>query len=180
LALCRKICSNGIIFGEDSIRFSFVHTKESRRNITFEIKKDEFKMILKKFKKDIQILKENSIPNDYSFEIFCKAIGFKLNLNEKNEKIKKGYQDRIKKVRDFFEANICKYIKQVGYNFYALYNVITEFGTFGLNDDLSSVLWTNARQTKAGIWLKSFAKMLRKRNIQYKEYLGEYFEMVEN
>jgi hypothetical protein len=180
VGICRNICLNGMIFGADSIRYSFIHSKGLRRNINFDIKKDEFEHILMNFKEDIQVLLDNPIPDDYSFGIFCKAIGLKYNSNNDSDRVKKRNSKKFEQIEDYFYKRLTKYVNEVGNNFYALYNVITELATYGFEDEHKSALWTNGRQIKAGVWLNSVAEMLRKGNIDYREYLEEYLMIAEN
>jgi hypothetical protein len=126
------------------------------------------------------LILDNPIPDDYSFGIFCKAIGLKYNSNNDSDRVKKRNSKKFEQIEDYFYKRLTKYVNEVGNNFYALYNVITELATYGFEDEHKSALWTNGRQIKAGVWLNSVAEMLRKGNIDYREYLEEYLMIAEN
>ncbi len=173
VGVCRAICENGVIFGEDSIRFSFVHSKSNKEEINFEIKKDELKRILDKFKSDIEVLIENEIDKNYAFSLFCKGIGINFREGEKGKKRRNNVQAEFNPVFD-------KYCTELGDNFYALYNSITELSTNGMEADKMPVTRIHGRQSRAGGWQREVASLLRNKKFEYKEYLGGYLDLSKN
>ena len=180
VGFCRGICENGIIFGDESIKFSFSHLKNYERGIDFSIKEKEFETILNKFKSNIQILTEHSLPGNYSFELFCKAMNIKIDLSIENKEKRKKEIEKLKFIKQYYFSKLSEYIKQVGDNFYALYNVITDYSSNGIDENGTLAMRINGRQMKAGLWLKEISELLVSENLEYENYLKEYLEMMKN
>lgn len=176
IGFCRSICINGVIFDEDSIQFDFTHDRGSVKKIDFKLRSNEFENVLERFKSDVQILSQNDLPEEFAFKLFCKAIDFKVDLNIDDEAKKLHEIEKLNKAREYFNARIVMYKKQVGNNFYAMYNVLTELGTRGFDEEKGTVSKINGRQRKAGIWLKDISGLLRNGKIDYNEYLKDYIE----
>lgn len=180
IGVCRDICKNGMIFNSDAISFNYIHVKGAREKINFKIKADEFERILNKFKSDMERIREKTFPADYSFLIFCKALGLSFDLSNDDE-LKSGREkDRLTSYRNTFSNRLDKYEKELGSNYYALYNVITDIGTRGFDNDKLFITRFNSRQAKAGIWLDQITEMLRKENINYEDYLKDYLDLLMN
>lgn len=180
IGVCRFICKNGMIFDEEAIWFKYDHVKGAKRAVNFEVKKDEFNRLINNFQSDIQILKENPLPENYSFLILCKALGLKFDIKN-SEKIKR--EKAIKKLSDYqkiFNIVLRKYINEMGNNFYSMYNTITELSTFGIEGEPFPVLRINSRQRRAGYWLSNITGLFREGKIDYNEYLKEYLELSKN
>lgn len=180
IGVCRWICKNGMIFGEDAIKFNYNHVKGAKKEINFEVRKDEFNRTINDFKSDVQILKDSDIAIDYSFLIFCKALGLTFDINNSNELKKDKARKKLSDYQSQFNSVLNKYTKELGKNYYALYNTITEFSTNGFADEPSPVLRINSWQRRAGYWLSSFTDLLRNENIDFDEYLEEYLELSKN
>lgn len=173
IGFCRSICKNGVIFGEDSIEFSFDHVKNSKKVIDFNIKEKEFETILNKFKINLRNLINNTFPSQYSFALFCKAIGYDTNVMNYDEKTKIRRLDDLNKLKKYFDKKHSDYSREVGNNYYALYNVITDYSSNGIEDDGNIAIRMNGRQVKAGIWLDEISEIISKDNIDYEDYLGD-------
>ncbi len=178
--VCRFICKNGMIFGEDAIKLNYSHVRGTKKVIDFEVRKDEFNRIINKFKSDVKILKDSEIVIDYSFLIFCKALDLSFDINNINELKKEKARIKLSNYQRQFNSLLNKYTGELGNNYYALYNVITEFGTNGFAGEPSPVLRINSWQRRAGYWVDSFTRLLRNGDIDYDEYLEEYLELSKN
>jgi len=180
VGVCRFICKNGMIFGEDAIKFNYDHVKGAKKEINFEVRKDEFNKLIIDFKSDVQILKDSEIVNDYSFLIFCKALGLTFDINNSNELKKEKAGKKLSSYQSQFNSMLNKYTNEFGNNYYALYNSVTEFSTNGFAGEPSPVLRINSWQRRAGYWVFSFTRLLRNGEIDYDEYLKEYLELSKN
>lgn len=169
-----------MIFGEDAIWFNYSHVNGTKKKINFEIRKDEFNRIINKFNSDVQILKDNEMEAEYSFLIFCKALGLTFDINNSNELKREKAMKKLSGYKSQFNSMLSKYTNELGNNNYALYNSITEFSTNGFEGEPSPVLRINSWQRRAGYWLDSFSSLLRIGNINYYEYLEEYLELNKN
>lgn len=180
IGVCRIICTNGMIFGEDAIRLNYSHVRGTKKVIDFEVRKDEFNRIINKFKSDVKILKDSEIVIDYSFLIFCKALGLTFDINNSNELKREKARKKLSGYKSQFNSMLSKYTNELGNNYYALYNTITEFSTNGFAGEPTPVLRINSWQRRAGNWVDSFTRLLRNGNIDYDEYLEEYLELSKN
>ena len=169
-----------MIFGEDAIRLNYSHVRGTKKVIDFEVRKDEFKRIINDFKSDVRILKDTEIVIDYSFLIFCKALGLTFDINNSNELKKEKARKKLSRYQSQFNSVLNKYVGELGNNYYALYNVITELSTNGFAGEPSPVLRINSWQRRTGYWVNSFTGLLRNGNINYDDYLEEYLELSKN
>lgn len=176
IGFCRSICKNGVIFGEDSIKFSFNHVKNSKKEIDFKIKENEFDSIFNKFRINIENLLKNTFPNQYSFALFCKAIDYDTDVMSYDEKTKIRRLDNLNKLKKYFDKKYSDYTREVGDNFYALYNVITDYSSNGSEDNGNLATRMNGRQVKSGIWLDEISELISKENIDFEGYLGDVWE----
>gem|GEM_PF-632419 len=177
IGVCRNICKNGMIFNSEAISFNYSHVKGAREKVNFKIKADEFERILNKFKSDMEIIREKTFPAEYSFLIFCKALDLTFDLSNVDELKSARETERLTSYRNIFNNKLDKYEKELGSNYYAIYNVITDIGTHGFDNDKLFATRVNSRQAKAGIWLDQITEMLRKENINYEVYLKDYLEL---
>ncbi len=180
VGFCRSICKNGVIFGEESIKFKFSHTKDFKREINFEVHKDGFEVLLNKFKSDIDLILTHAIPKEYSFPMFCKALGINFDLDDMSEKNKTVKLENLKKTKAFFESMMFKYLERIGDNYYALYNAVTEAATFGFENENLYVTRVNSRQKRAGMWLSEISDLLRTGGFDYESYLEDYLKLLRN
>lgn len=176
IGICRSICKNGVIFGEDSIKYSFNHLKNSIKEIDFKIKEKEFETIFSKFKINVQNLINNTFPSQYSFALFCKAINYDTDVMNYDEKTKIRKLDNFNKLKKYFDSKHLYYTKEVGNNYYALYNVITDYSSNGIDNNESLAVRMNGRQLKAGLWLDDISELIRKNNIDFEDYLGDIWK----
>ncbi len=176
VGICRSICENGMIFGEDSIKFSFNHNKGSKEKINFDIKKDDFNKILNKFKSDIEILSNNIFDLTYLIPMVYSGMG----LNPKY-KVQKAEEIDFMFKLDTKILELSKiYKSELGNNFYSVYNIITDICTRGIEGESLLVSKIHNRQTRAGRWLLIVADHLRKYNFEYENYLLEYLNFRKN
>jgi len=180
IGVCRFICKNGLIFDEDAIWFKYNHVKGTKKEIDFEIKKDEFNAIINKFKSDVEYLQKYKINYNEPFLIFCKALGLRFNINNTNKSLKEKAILKLENFKNQFNSVLEKYTIEFGHNYYALYNTITELGSKGFAGEPSPVLRINSWQRSASYWLDNFTNLIRNGNIDYSEYLEEYIELIKN
>jgi hypothetical protein len=106
------------------------------------------------------------------------ALGLNLDLTSMNEKEKTVKLENLNKTKTFFERMMFKYTEQIGDNYYALYNAVTEAATFGFEEENLYVTRVNSRQKRAGVWLSEISDLLRTGDIDYDDYLKNYLVFV--
>lgn len=176
IGICRSICENGMIFGEDSIKFSFNHMKGKNDKVNFEIKPDEFDKILNKFKSEIEVLMENKFDFKYSRPMIYKGLGLNPAIHEKTKKQREFVINLENKISDLLKI----YQKSLGDSFYTIYNIITDIGTRGIDDESLLVTKIHSRQARAGKWLSSVSQILRNNKFIYADYLRDYPDLHMN
>jgi hypothetical protein len=178
IGVCRSICKNGVIFDEDSIEFSYNHVRGARKTLDFKIKTDAMKKILDRFKEDVEILMEHNCEGKYLFPMFRKALA--LNAKKEESEVQQNGQLRFDEVESSFFNLLGKYSAELGENYYALYNAITDIATRGFNDERLISMRIHRRQARAGMWIREISDMLRNGKIDYSEYLRDYLEVSKN
>lgn len=176
IGVCRFICENGMIFGADSIKFSYNHVKGSKELIQFDIKENSMDSILNKFKSNLQILCQSKFNFDYTFPMIYKFIGITPGCKIKTEKQYKILCNLNDKIEDLTK----QYMKSLGDSFNTIYNVITDISSTGVKDENLLITKIHNRQTRAGFWLDQITELLRSKKFDYKEYLKEYLEISKN
>lgn len=176
IGICRWICKNGMIFGEEAIKLSYIHSKGAKERLKIQVKPDLIDNILNKFKTEVETLQQYSCEDKYKFPLFLKALG----IDPSKQSNKEENPLKIEKIQLQFEDKLSKYEIELGKNFYALYNVITEFGTFGFNDERMLNTKINSRQTRTGGWIKEISELLTQKELNYEEYLEDYLEAIKN
>lgn len=176
VGICRSICENGMIFGEDSIKFSFNHSKGSKEKIHFDINSGDFDKILNKFKSDVEVLSNNTFDFTYLTPMVYSGIG----LNPKY-KIQKPEEIEFMCNLDTKISELTKIYKPVlGDNFYSVYNVITDICTRGIEGESLLVSKIHNRQTRAGKWIQNITDLLRSNALRYDTFLEDYLNMKRN
>ncbi len=180
VGFCRSICKNGVIFGEESIKFKFSHTRNFKKEINFEVHKDGFEILLNKFKCDIDVLLNHILPKEYIFPMFCKALSLNIDMDSAIEEVNIKKLENLNKTKKFVDGLFSKYMGQIGDNYYALYNTLTEAATFGFEDENLYVTRVNSRQKRAGAWLSEISGLLRTGEVDYESYLEDYLKLLRN
>lgn len=180
IGIYRIRCSNGSIFEDESIKIDFDHIKGAKKQINLGLKKEDLQNILNKFDSDIHCLINAKIPLEYYFPIFCKGLNLNFDLNSKNEKKKNLEIEKLNITSSFFKDKFKKYKDETNNDCYTLYNVMTEAATYGIDRKVSFVNRVNRNQMRVGSWLNSFTELIRKGDIDYKEYLKDYLELIKN
>jgi len=176
IGICRSICENGMIFGEDSIKFSFNHMKGKNDKVHFDINSDDFERILDKFKSEIEILMENKFDFEYSVPMVYKGLGIKPNIDVKTKKQREFIVNLENKISDLLKI----YRMSLGDNFYSIYNIITDISSRGIEDESLLITKIHSRQARAGRWMSYISNELRNERFVYDEYLEDYLKLRKN
>ncbi len=176
IGVCRSICENGMIFNEDSIKFSFNHVKGSKEFIKFDILENSLDNILNKFKSNIDVLMDNSFNFDFTTPMLYKYLNVSPDFKPKTEKQYKYINNLNNLINDLTE----KYREALGETFYSVYNIITDISTTGIEEEQLLITKIHNRQAKAWMWVEQITVLLRAKKFDYKEYLKDYLEERRN
>jgi hypothetical protein len=178
LGFLRSICSNGMIFEQESIKFKFPHTWQSIGvKIKFDVDSQKIKRLETEFVNHMKGLDGYEVPREFALPLMCKALGFEFKVNEGSEKRRIAEQERLTEF--IVEANQLtdKYYQEFGNNAYAIFNAVTEYASTP-RDSNGQGLKVNSLQTRAGKWVREFAASIQN-SIPLSEYLSDklfYFQ----
>lgn len=176
VGVCRRICKNGMIFGDNSIKFSYNHMKGANNRVNFTIESNALDKVLLKFKNNVEILSDKTFNYDFLFPMIYKGLGIaprKLPMSTKQK-------ENAEKIDDTITTLNSLYKEQVGDSFYSVYNIITDISTRGIEDESFGATRTHNRQLSAGRWMSEVSYMLRNKVFDYEKYLKEYLETSKN
>ena len=167
----RKVCSNGMILPDASVRFSINHnTRKISEHVEFQVQADSFKRLREKFRKFLEPLWECDVP----LNLFAPATRAVLRIS-KPDPMGARQQQPWKKLAAHLESVSEKYVWDMGPNGYALMNVITDVATrppkcpFIRREQ-------HGLQRSAGIWLADFSEKCRKPGFEVKDYVDRLEE----
>lgn len=176
VGVCRSICENGMIFGDNSIKFSYNHMKGASEKVNFEIESTALDKILSKFKSNVEILSDKSFNYKFLFPMVYKGLGVaprKQPLSTKQKENAVNLDIEINRLNDI-------YLKQIGDSFYSVYNIITDISTRGIENESFGTSRTHNRQISAGRWMTVVSDMLRNDNFDYEKFLKDYLNASKN
>lgn len=164
----RKVCSNGMILPQSSVRFGFNHnTRKISERVRFEVNKDNFKQLRERFQEFLAPLWGCEIP----LELFVPATLAVLRIN-KPEPLAKRQEEPWERLADSLASISEQYSSDLGENGYALLNVITDVAS---KPPKSPFVRREQQglQRSAGSWLADFSAECRKPGFAVKDYLQE-------
>lgn len=176
LGFCREICANGIIFGERSISFSYLHLHDDvGRAIEFDIDFTELKELEKDFVEKLYNLKRFYVPEQAMLPLLCNVLNIKI---DKNDFKRKQRLKQIIEFRDYVNSLTEKYFSEIGQNGYAALSVITEFSTRP-KLFISSESMVDPLQKRTGDWISVFINKMQDPSFQIERYLEDQFKQAD-
>ncbi len=162
----RKVCSNGMILPEASVRFSINHnTRKISEHVAFEVQEDRFKRLTEKFQAFLAPLWECHVP----LNLFAPATRAVLRISQPDP-LGKRQQEPWEKLAAHLQSVSEKYAWEMGLNGYALMNVITDVATRPPKGPFIR-REQHGLQRSAGIWLADFSEECRKPGFEVKAYV---------
>lgn len=168
IGFMRKVCKNGLILDQSSVRFSFNHnTRRLPDRIRFEISKKRFQKLRAKFLAFLKPLRDCGIPRR-CFGPITRSV---LRIEEPKRVSRQGYK-AWGRLQEQVESLCDKYVRELDETAYALLNVITDIASrpsdVGLNRRERHSL-----QRTAGAWLAEFSAECRKGDFDAARYVGK-------
>lgn len=166
IGFIRWICSNGVIVPDSSIRFGFDHsTRKISERVRFEVKKDSFQQLRKRFQSFLAPLRECKVP----FELFVPATLAVLCIN-KPKPLAKRQREPWERLADSLKSTSEQYSSDLGENGYALLNVITDVASRPPKSPFVR-REQHSLQRSAGSWLAAFGAECRKPGFDAEDYV---------
>lgn len=172
---CRKICLNGVIFGNRSIRFAFPHSREGMPGRPdFEAGAHMLDALKKSFIGTAERLMELQIVKADALALVFRGLGLSLPEASAEGPVRETFLA----LRDAARIRVERYEKQLGSNAYAAFNAMTDFASHP--PDVSRFRRSpHSLQTAAGAWAQEFGRMLVSGDdFDLQTYLGRYCDLV--
>ena len=173
---CRKICLNGVIFGNRSIRFAFPHSREGMRGRpSFEAGAHMLEALRQSFIGTAERLMGFHVSRDDALALVFRGLGLPL----PPEASSKGpARDTFLALRDAARERFERYEGSLGSNAYAAFNAMTDFASHP--PDVPRFRRTpHSLQAAAGEWAEEFGNMLATDNaFDLRSHLGRYGEVA--
>jgi hypothetical protein len=175
VGFCRWICTNGLVFGEKSIRFRYVHTKgDVGRSTQFQTTFGELKTLEKQFIESLHNLQRFYVPKAVMLPILLRA--FKVRVRS-DDLAKPKRREQLLALRKTASSLTEQYFNDIGPNGYAALNVLTDFATRP-EAYISPETMVNQLQKRSGDWMEDFVREVKQDSFDFNAYLGEYREFA--
>lgn len=169
IGFCRWICTNGLIFGETSVKFSSMHMKGLAPKLDrFSEDIGDIQKMETQFVERLIGLKRYHVPKDKTLPLVCKVFGIRVNPIEIRPKRK----ETLIRLRDKIEELTKQYFTELGENGYAALNILTDLAIRPVSD-LGPAGLVHSYQEASGRWMRDFIKEIKKDHFDFEEYLGK-------
>ena len=152
IGFCRWICTNGMIFGNNSIEFKYRHDRSSEHIAAdFKLKYEAMSVVKQIFQRQIGQLKRHELAEQEFMPEISKALSFKPPRNEKEEKQTK---DRYAYLQVLIDA----YRNENGSNAYALLNVLTDYASRPMHAMTPFEGNADTLERRVGTWMMKYVE----------------------
>lgn len=176
LGFCRWICTNGMIFGQKSVEFSYAHTRQSMGRVkSFRDNIGDIRTLESALSGKLRQLREFAVPEEAMLPIACRAFGISLRPEEL-DKVRR--VESLVAIRDRIRELTGSYFSNMGGNGYAALNVLTDYATrpVGVIAPEASM---HGLQQKATDWMDGFLSAIQSPGFAFDRYLAEWRESAE-
>jgi hypothetical protein len=176
LGFCRWICTNGLIFGDKTITFRYLHTKdEIAKTAKFSTNFGDLKQLEKEFIEKLHNLKRFYVPEKYMLPIACQVFDIQttdvdLSKPRRVEQLEQ-FSRQVKILTE-------RYFNEIGPNGYAALNVITDFATRP-ESYISQENMIDRFQKRSGNWTDDFITKIKDDRFSFEDYLGGHIKTAQ-
>ena len=150
IGFCRWICTNGVIFGNNSIEFKYRHDRSSEHIAAdFKLKYKAMSVVKEIFQRQIGLLKQHELREEEFMPAIAKALQFRLPKDDK-EKERAAVRD------EYLKELISKYSGENGSNAYALLNVLTDFASRPIYTMTAFENNADTLERRVGVWMMKY------------------------
>ena len=125
LGFVRELCSNGVIFQKDTLEIKQYHDKELKANF-IEIS-ERLKQYEKAFVAHLNRLKSIKIESKLVFDVVCKVLNLKFDVNNQNPNVRDREIGRKEKTMSIINEITQAYFNEMSGTAYAVMNVLSDF-----------------------------------------------------
>jgi hypothetical protein len=179
IGFCRKLCNNGVIFEENLVSITMVHTKHLFRNYDFmNINVAHLKRFENDFINKTKRSTEIRIAQQYFLPLAAKVLNQNFNLAEKDIKKRRLIEQKLYEFAYAIDNYSEKYIKteKMGENAYSFFNVITDYAS---NTKHLQARSTNEMQVRCGTWLNLLPSEIIKPNFSWENEVSEQKDLIQ-
>jgi hypothetical protein len=179
IGFCRKLCNNGVIFEENLVSYSVVHTKQMIRGSKFmNINVDHLKQFENDFINKTKRSVEIEIPRKYFLPLAAKVLNQNFNLAEKDVKKRRLIEQKLYDFANDIENYSDKYTQteKMGENAYAFFNVITDYAS---NIKHFQARSTNEMQVRCGTWLNLLPTEIKRNDFSWEKEVSEQKDLIQ-
>lgn len=171
VGFCRELCQNGVIFEQETIRFTYSHLRRelSSDDIRFDVTRDQFAKLSEDFRAFVDTAKSIAVPADMA----CGVVGRVLALPDEESAERQrspAIQREMLEVVGQWQRIVARYIVDMGPNAYALFNAMTDIASH-IMQSRAFPKDRNAMQKTAGVWLHEVHRRAKKSPIDWKDLL---------
>jgi len=166
----RKVCRNGLILPDTIIRFRFVHSKRGiGEAIRFEIARDRLAELKSGFGELLGALRRCAVP-EVAFGPLVRGV-LSIRPPKKPESDARAAK-HWRHLTDHLAEMEGRYLRELGENAYAVFNVITDFAS---HPPANSGIYRDRHklQQLAGSWVSRFSQQCRESDFNLTNYLKE-------
>jgi hypothetical protein len=176
LGFCRWICKNGMIFGAQSVEYSYTHNKAELESIDrFAENIGSIKKLEAQFVENLLQLKRFYVPKSLLFPLVLRVFDIEVN----DVKSDKRQLKRMIEIMSHVQKLADTYVPTLGENAYSALNVLTDFATRPVGV-ISQANHINSFQTKSANWLQDFIEKIESRSFKFEDYLKVQIEQVKD
>lgn len=176
LGFCRWICTNGMIFGDKSITFRYLHTHgDVARTAKFETDFGEIAELEKEFVEKLHNLQRYHVPEKFMLPLVCLTFGIKATTEDLSRPKRLIQLHAFKnQVNDLTK----QYFADLGQNGYAALNVLTDFASRPATY-ISPEAMVDQLQKRSGKWAEEFIAEIKDDKFRFENYLGDYVKTAQ-
>ncbi len=170
VGFCREICSNGVIFESETVKFKFSHVKQELDDISFVHENAKMEALFDRFVSYARRLKAHNISKGDSFRLILALFGMKK-VSEIDFRAKQENKWEYEGLLTVINTKLERYIKESGENAYSLFNAITDLASNPIERNRYFRRDMNSLQRLAGHWMNSFQNEIKKPDFNIVNYL---------
>lgn len=178
IGFCRKLCTNGVIFEQQTVTLKFAHTKHSLKSDWLEnINVEHLRKLEKDFIDKTKVSLDIKLPREYFLPLAAKILNRNFNLKEKDPKKLDIIFDKLtvfaKSIEEYTDRYIAK--ENFGETAYAFFNVITDYASNTSQLQASAV---SGLQTRCGMWINELGELVKRKDFSWGKEIEGYQDLI--
>jgi hypothetical protein len=153
IGFCRKLCNNGVIFEEKTVRLKFSHTRnELRPEGLDKINLSHLKKLEQEFIERTKKATEIKVPAIHYPALVASIFKKQFKIHHASELVRAQEQKRVDDFKNKVNELAARYQPEFGETAYTLFNVLTDFASNNKDNNIAAI---NGMQRNSGKWLNT-------------------------